>query len=171
MQMCALIYASRKLACWTQSNITNTVWRSVNSSANETLCCYLIRPIAAGIRGCLGWVPSIDLRLTLWLNFLRGGKLAFCVSPSPPIPLLDVTTSNGLLVDSLVEMQAILVELIETFEFSLPGDDIEIQRVSAGIMVPMVRGRMHEGTQMPLRVSLIRWWALKMVRKPIHVTI
>lgn len=58
--------------------------------------------------------------------------------------------------NSVIEMQAILVDLIETFEFSLPADATEIQRVNAGLMVPMVRGRMFEGTQMPLRISLVR---------------
>lgn len=50
-------------------------------------------------------------------------------------------------------MQAILVELIDSFVFAPPDKDIEIERKPAGIMIPMVKGRMHEGTQMPLRVS------------------
>jgi hypothetical protein len=51
-------------------------------------------------------------------------------------------------------MQALLTELIENFEFVSPG--LEIQRLPAGLMVPMVRGKMSEGTQMPLQVSLRR---------------
>lgn len=50
-------------------------------------------------------------------------------------------------------MQAILTELIENFEFISPSG-VEIQRLPAGLMVPMVKGKMSEGTQMPLRVSL-----------------
>lgn len=56
--------------------------------------------------------------------------------------------------DSLIELQAILVEMIENFEFSLPKG-VEILRLPAGIMIPMVKGRMHEGTQMPLNLTLV----------------
>lgn len=56
---------------------------------------------------------------------------------------------------SVLEAQSLLATLIETFEFSIPEDQPEIQRVPAGLMVPMVRGRMHGGTQMPLRVTLV----------------
>lgn len=34
-------------------------------------------------------------------------------------------------------MQAILVELVENFEFSPPPGDVEILRVAAGVMGPM----------------------------------
>lgn len=34
-------------------------------------------------------------------------------------------------------MQAILIELLENFEFSPPPNDIEILRVSVGLMGPM----------------------------------
>ncbi|KAJ8509305.1 hypothetical protein ONZ45_g8509 [Pleurotus djamor] len=50
---------------------------------------------------------------------------------------------------ALLELQALLIELIENFEFRMPKD-VEILRMPAGVMVPMVKGRMHEGTQMPL---------------------
>lgn len=52
-------------------------------------------------------------------------------------------------------MQAILTELIETFEFAKPKQGLDIMRVPAGIMVPMIRGKMHEGVQMPLQVSVV----------------
>ncbi|KAJ8521421.1 hypothetical protein ONZ45_g1869 [Pleurotus djamor] len=55
---------------------------------------------------------------------------------------------------ALIELQALLVEMIENFEFSLPRD-VEIMRLPAGIMIPMVKGRMHEGTQMPLNLTLV----------------
>ncbi|KAJ8475067.1 hypothetical protein ONZ45_g15739 [Pleurotus djamor] len=55
---------------------------------------------------------------------------------------------------ALIELQAILVEMIENFEFSLPKG-VEILRLPAGIMIPMVKGRMHEGTQMPLNLTLV----------------
>ncbi|KAF4581513.1 hypothetical protein EYR38_002842 [Pleurotus pulmonarius] len=54
---------------------------------------------------------------------------------------------------ALIELQALAVEAIEHFKFALPKG-VEIMRLPAGIMVPMVKGKMHEGTQMPLHVSL-----------------
>ncbi len=40
------------------------------------------------------------------------------------------------------------------FEFSLP-EGVEISRLPAGFMVPVAKGEMDEGAQMPLRVSLV----------------
>ncbi|KAH7909501.1 cytochrome P450 [Hygrophoropsis aurantiaca] len=56
---------------------------------------------------------------------------------------------------AVLEMQAVLAELIETFDFRFP-DDVEIIRLNAGLMVPMVRGKMQEGIQIPLHVSVLR---------------
>ncbi|KAH7920396.1 cytochrome P450 [Leucogyrophana mollusca] len=56
---------------------------------------------------------------------------------------------------ALLEMQAVLVELIERFDFQFP-EGVEIIRLNAGIMIPMVKGKMQEGAQVPLRVSLLR---------------
>ena len=55
-----------------------------------------------------------------------------------------------------MEMQAILVELIEKFEFQ-PVEGVDIMRVPAGAMIPMVRGKMQEGSQMPLYISAVAW--------------
>nr|BAL05189.1 cytochrome P450 [Phanerodontia chrysosporium] len=54
---------------------------------------------------------------------------------------------------SLIEMQAIVADLVENFKFSIPPEKPEIIRVPAGIMGPMVKGKMHEGLQMPLHVT------------------
>lgn len=43
---------------------------------------------------------------------------------------------------------------MEEFEFSVP-EGVEILRLPAGFMVPVVKGKMGEGTQMPLLVSLV----------------
>lgn len=48
----------------------------------------------------------------------------------------------------------ILMELVEKFEFRLV-EGVDIMRVPAGAMIPMVRGRMHEGSQMPLHISTV----------------
>lgn len=51
-------------------------------------------------------------------------------------------------------MQAILVELLDTFDVSLPDQPVPIQRLPAGLMVPMIDSHPERGAQMPLRISL-----------------
>ncbi|KAJ3870026.1 cytochrome P450 [Lentinula novae-zelandiae] len=55
----------------------------------------------------------------------------------------------------LMELQAILFGLLEKFEFS-PGPEglDDIQRVPAGLMIPMKKGHWMDGIQMPLRVKV-----------------
>lgn len=54
-----------------------------------------------------------------------------------------------------MELQAILFGLLEKFEFS-PGPEglDDIQRVPAGLMIPMKKGHWMDGIQMPLRVKV-----------------
>ncbi|KAH7925485.1 cytochrome P450 [Leucogyrophana mollusca] len=56
---------------------------------------------------------------------------------------------------AVLEMQAVLTELIETFDFRFP-EGVEIVRLNAGLMIPMVRGKMEEGAQVPLHISVLR---------------
>jgi hypothetical protein len=63
--------------------------------------------------------------------------------------------SDVLSFNSVLEMHSFLIELIENFEFTLPPGGIDIQRVPAFQMLPMVRGKLDEGSQMPLCVSLV----------------
>ncbi|KAI0089014.1 cytochrome P450, partial [Irpex rosettiformis] len=56
---------------------------------------------------------------------------------------------------SLIEMQAILVGLVENFEFSLPPTPTEILRMPIRVMSPMVKGRLDEGVMMPLTVRAV----------------
>ena len=58
------------------------------------------------------------------------------------------------MLSSLIEMQALAVELLERFEFGLPEEKYDIIRLPAGLMVPLVRDKMELGTVMPLKVSL-----------------
>ncbi|KDQ23674.1 hypothetical protein PLEOSDRAFT_1048605, partial [Pleurotus ostreatus PC15] len=55
---------------------------------------------------------------------------------------------------ALIELQVLLVEMIEKFQVSLP-EGVEILRLPALFMLPVVKGRRSEGTQMPLHVSLV----------------
>lgn len=58
---------------------------------------------------------------------------------------------------SLIEQQALIVELLEHFVFELPPDKPEIQRMPSGIvMIPMIRNKLELGSQMPLLVSMVK---------------
>ncbi|TFY57340.1 hypothetical protein EVJ58_g7078 [Rhodofomes roseus] len=53
---------------------------------------------------------------------------------------------------TVLEVQAVLVDLIENFEFELPDEKPDIQRVPAGVTIPIIRNNMHLGSQMPLKI-------------------
>ncbi|KDQ64100.1 hypothetical protein JAAARDRAFT_64014 [Jaapia argillacea MUCL 33604] len=55
---------------------------------------------------------------------------------------------------AMVEMQTLLVDLVNNFEFSLTDDSKKITRLPALVMVPMVEDKYDEGAQMPLMVSI-----------------
>jgi hypothetical protein len=84
--------------------------------------------------------------------------MEFCLSDGvlrKPISLLLVMPLN---ISSnfarLIELQAFICEFVENFEFApLPG--VDIRRAVAEVMTPMVKGKEHEGTQLPLLVSLV----------------
>jgi len=54
---------------------------------------------------------------------------------------------------AITEFQVILIELIDSFSFSV-SEDKKIRRVSSGIMAPMVEGELDKGAQLPLVVAL-----------------
>lgn len=53
---------------------------------------------------------------------------------------------------AVLELQAFLVELIGTFEFSLTPESWKIRREGALVMIPTVEGEVEKGSQLPLRV-------------------
>ncbi|KAJ3867329.1 cytochrome P450 [Lentinula novae-zelandiae] len=53
----------------------------------------------------------------------------------------------------VMELQVMLFELIESFEFSLPTEVLDIQRIPSILMVPMIRGKPELGVQLPLQVK------------------
>ncbi|KAI0713469.1 PAH-inducible cytochrome P450 monooxygenase PC-PAH 4 [Earliella scabrosa] len=55
---------------------------------------------------------------------------------------------------SVIEMQALVAELVGTFHFALPTQGLNIQRSMGLTMMPIIPGREGEGAMMPLRVSL-----------------
>jgi len=56
---------------------------------------------------------------------------------------------------AILEMQAILIELLENFEFSPPPGNVEIIRGPAGIMTPMVKGATKRRGNLPLTVTAL----------------
>ncbi|GJJ11625.1 hypothetical protein Clacol_005861 [Clathrus columnatus] len=54
---------------------------------------------------------------------------------------------------SLLEMQTILIELLENFEFSPSPGNVEIIRGSTGVMAPMVKGSTSGRTQLPITLT------------------
>ncbi|KAI0706269.1 cytochrome P450 [Cerioporus squamosus] len=54
---------------------------------------------------------------------------------------------------ALIEIQAILVELVERFAFAIPEDKPEIVQLPAGLATPIVNGEETVGAQMPLQVT------------------
>ena len=52
-------------------------------------------------------------------------------------------------------MQAMLVQFIESFRFSLPDEEYTIKRSPTGIMSPLIENKEAMGVQMPLRVEVV----------------
>lgn len=56
-----------------------------------------------------------------------------------------------------MEMQALLAEIVEKFEFSLPAEKCVVKRAPTSLgMIPMIEGKEAVGAAMPLQVSLIQ---------------
>ncbi|KAJ7072910.1 cytochrome P450 [Mycena amicta] len=55
---------------------------------------------------------------------------------------------------AVLELQAFLIELVGTFEFSLTPEAMRVRREKCIVMVPTVEGQRDKGTQLPLRVSV-----------------
>ena len=56
----------------------------------------------------------------------------------------------------MIELQALVAEVLEHFEFGVPEENYEIIRAPAGVMVPLVRGKYELGAVMPLSVSMVQ---------------
>ncbi|KIJ47476.1 hypothetical protein M422DRAFT_248894 [Sphaerobolus stellatus SS14] len=56
---------------------------------------------------------------------------------------------------AVLEMQAILIELLESFEFSPSPDNIEIIMAAAGVMTPMIKGSKERRANLPLTMTLL----------------
>lgn len=48
-----------------------------------------------------------------------------------------------------------MFQLISRFEFAPPPEKYDVMRAAAGLMVPIIRGKMEMGVNMPLSVTPI----------------
>jgi len=55
---------------------------------------------------------------------------------------------------AVLEIQAVLTEMLENFKFGI-DKDVEVIRLNAGLMMPLVKGRETEGVLMPLKVAAL----------------
>jgi hypothetical protein len=53
-------------------------------------------------------------------------------------------------------MQAFLVTVVRKFDISHADHHPQIRRSRTGMMVPLVLGEEHKGTQLPLKITVIR---------------
>ena len=57
---------------------------------------------------------------------------------------------------SVIEMQAFLVTLIRKFDISHADHQPQIRTLKSGLLIPVVLGEEHKGTQLPLKITAIR---------------
>ena len=55
---------------------------------------------------------------------------------------------------SVIEAQALLMEIISKFEWGLSEKSTRIRREACGLVVPTIEGEVEKGVQMPLVVSI-----------------
>jgi hypothetical protein len=52
-----------------------------------------------------------------------------------------------------LELQAFIVEMISSFNFSHVYDPAQFRREVAGVMTPVIEGQFEKGSQLPLRIT------------------
>ena len=57
---------------------------------------------------------------------------------------------------SVIEMHSFLVTLIRRFELALPDNAPKVRRRRLGLIIPVVEGEEHKGTQLPLKITPIK---------------
>ncbi|KAF9265928.1 cytochrome P450 [Marasmius fiardii PR-910] len=94
------------------------------------------------------WNPSRFLRIDSRDQTAVGPFFNLCTFSAGPKSCLGFRFG-------VTEVRAIIVGLLEAFEFSLPEGGLELQKLpGGGILHPMVRGKLHEGPSLPLVVKL-----------------
>ena len=64
--------------------------------------------------------------------------------------------TDNYLLDSIVEMQALLVTIIRRFDISHADHHPQIRRPRYGVLAPLVLGEEYKGAQLPLKIAAIR---------------
>ena len=82
--------------------------------------------------------------------------MAVRVSRPPFIFFAVFRNTAELLLSSVIEMQVFLVTLVRKFDISPADHHPQIRRVKSGLLIPMVLGEEHKGTQLPLKITLVR---------------
>ena len=57
--------------------------------------------------------------------------------------------------NSVIEMQAFIVETVGKFEFAMTDQSERVCRAPSFVMVPKVDGELERGSQLPLAVSIV----------------
>lgn len=55
---------------------------------------------------------------------------------------------------AVLELQASLTELVNTFEFSMTPEALTVRREACLIMTPVLHGEVNKGCQLPLMIKL-----------------
>jgi hypothetical protein len=57
----------------------------------------------------------------------------------------------------MLEVQALIIEMISNFEFSHAVDPGCVRRETSAIMVPIIEGEESKGTQLPIRITRLNY--------------
>ncbi|KAF9647031.1 cytochrome P450 [Thelephora ganbajun] len=65
-------------------------------------------------------------------------------------------TSVGVYGNLVIGIHTFLVTLIRQFEFALPYNAPKVRRWRPGLVIPVIEGEEHKGTQLPLRITPLK---------------
>ena len=68
--------------------------------------------------------------------------------------LLGTRDTEHIANDSVVEVQAFLVEIFGKFELTMTERSERVRRGPPGMVIPVIEGELERGSQLPLAVSL-----------------
>jgi len=101
---------------------------------------------------------SIDILFSQCIILWRRQELywvAIRVGLSSFIVFHTVRSAENWLCGSVIEIQAFLVALVQKFDISLADHCPQIRSVKSGLMIPVVLGEEHKGTQLPLKITAV----------------
>jgi len=66
----------------------------------------------------------------------------------------DTEQITNVSANSVIEIQAFIVEIVGKFEFTMTDQSERVCRAPSFVMIPMVDGELERGSQLPLAVSV-----------------